>query len=299
MVDLCLAGTGGMMPLPQRSLTCFWLEYNGRAALIDCGEGTQVALEKSDLKLARLELILITHTHGDHILGLPGLLLTLSNCGKTTPLTICGPKGMMHVINGICCVCPMFKFPVEVIEFTEEMNALDWNEFTVDILKMRHTMPCLGYRFTLNRLPIFDPHKARENGIPQEYWQQLHRGDTVSIDGKTYTTADVTMGERTPLIVTYMTDTVCFDEMADFAKNSDLMVCEGMYGDLDNVDKMMARGHTVFSQAAELACKANAKRLWLTHYSPALTEPKKYQDSLTEIFEGAVVCDDGQKISIW
>lgn len=298
MVDVCLAGTGGMMPLPQRALTCLWVEYNGHAALIDCGEGTQVALEKQELKLSRLELILITHTHGDHILGLPGLMLTLSNCGKTSPLTICGPKGMMHVINGICCICPMLPFPVEVIEFNEDELSRTWTDFTVDTIPLKHTMPCLGYRLTLNRLPVFDPVKAQQKNIPQQYWQRLHRGECVTVGENIYTQQDVVGEKRDPLIICYMTDTVCFDGMAEFAKNADLLVCEGMYGDLEKVDKMMARGHTVFAQAANLANKASAKRLWLTHYSPALTDPHEYEKSVKEIFAQTVVCDDGEKLTL-
>ncbi len=298
MVDVCLAGTGGMMPLPSRALTCLWVEYNGHAALIDCGEGTQVALQKADLKLSRLELILITHTHGDHILGLPGLLLTLSNCGKTTPLTICGPKGMMHVLNGICCLCPMLPFPVDVVEFSEAESSYRWSDFTVDTIKLRHTMPCLGYRLTLNRLPVFDPEKAQENGIPVRYWQKLHRGESVEVEGKVYTEADVVKEGRAPTVICYMTDTVCFPEMAEFAKHADLFVCEGMYGDLEKVDRMMAKGHTVFTQAAELAQKAQAKHLWLTHYSPALQDPHEFDASVKQLFANTTVCDDGEKLRL-
>ncbi len=298
MVDVCLAGTGGMMPLPDRALTCLWVEYNGHAALIDCGEGTQVALGKAGVKLSRLELMLITHIHGDHILGLPGLLLTLSNCGKTTPLTICGPKGMMYAINGICCICPMLPFPVEVIEFDKQENEYHWLDFTIHTLKMRHTMPCLGYRLRLNRLPVFDPEKAKALKIPTPYWQRLHRGEDVVIDGVIYRAADVVKQEREPTVICYMTDTVSFPEMAEFAENADLFVCEGMYGDLEKVDRMMAKGHTVFAQAAGLAQKANARRLWLTHYSPALQDPHEFEDSVKAIFPNTTVCDDGEKITL-
>lgn len=301
MVDVCLAGTGGMMPLPGRSLTCLWVECGGHAALIDCGEGTQVALEKQEKKLSRLELILITHTHGDHVLGLPGLLLTLSNCGKTTPLTICGPKGVLHVLNGICCICPMLPFPIDVVELDASAaveHAHVWRNFTIDTLPMRHTMPCLGYRLAYHRLPVFSPEKAKKHQVPQEFWQRLHRGETVTDGEQTYTPSQVTDGVRDPIVLCYMTDTVCFDEMAQFARGADLLVCEGMYGDLEKVDKMMARGHTVFAQAAQIAKAAQVKRLWLTHYSPALKQPHDYERSALEIFAGTVVCDDGESVSL-
>lgn len=298
MVDVCLAGTGGMMPLVQRALTCLWVEHNGHAALIDCGEGTQVALERCGKKLSRLELILITHTHGDHILGLPGLLLTLSNCGKTSPLVICGPEGTMQVINGICCICPMLPFAVEVVEIEPGQEPYVWNDFTIDTLALRHTLPCLGYRFTLHRLPVFDPQKAMQNGVPQQYWQRLHRGETV-IDGeKQYTPRQVVRESRKPVVLCYMTDTVCFAGMSDFAKGADLLVCEGMYGDLDKADKMMARGHTVFAQAAQMAKRAGVKQLWLTHYSPALQNPHDFEESVRKIFAPTVICDDGECMTL-
>ncbi len=298
MVDVCLVGTGGMMPLPQRALTCLWMEYKGHAALIDCGEGTQIALRKLDVKLCRLEVIMITHTHGDHVLGLPGLLLTLSNLGKTSPLTIYGPKGLMCVISYLCCTCPMLPFAIQVIELDEDQRFFAWSDFTIETLALKHSMPCLGYRMTLNRLPVFDPQKARKNGIPQKYWERLHRGETITDGDKTYTTADVTKGKRHPTVICYMTDTVYFDEMVNFAKGADLLINEGMYGDLENIDRMSAKGHMLFPQAAELAAKAEVKQLWLTHYSPAFTDPHAYEDSVKKMFEQTVVCDDGQRISL-
>ncbi len=298
MVDICLAGTGGMMPLPARSLSCLWIWFEGHGALIDCGEGTQVALERCGCKLSRLELIMITHVHGDHILGLPGLLLTMSNLGKSSPLTICGPKGLMQAINGICSICPMLPYPVDVYEFDEKLDHLSWHGFTVDILPLRHTLPCLGYRLTLNRPAVFDPVLAEKNGVPQEYWQRLHRGESVAVGERVYTQADVAGAPRKPIIISYTTDTVCFDEIADFAKNADLMVCEGMYGDMEKADKMMVRGHMVFLQAASLAKKANAKRLWLTHYSPALKNPKDFEASAKAIFPNTLTPVDGERITL-
>jgi ribonuclease BN (tRNA processing enzyme) len=112
MVDVCLPGTGGMIPLRNRWLTCCLIEYQGTVILIDCGEGTQIALKEAGCKLSRLDILLVTHFHADHIAGLPGLLLSLGNNGKTTPLTITGPAGLRKVVSALTVIAPVLPFPL-------------------------------------------------------------------------------------------------------------------------------------------------------------------------------------------
>ncbi len=299
MIDVCLAGTGGMLPLPNRWLTCLWLEYNGKAALIDCGEGTQITLAKQGCKLSRLDALLITHAHADHISGLAGLLLSLGNCGKTDTLTIYGHEGISAVIEQLCCICPMLPFPLEVKELSQtEISHFTWNDLKVQSLPLRHKIPCLGYSFQLHRKPVFNPQKAKEFGIPVQFWKSLHAGETITTEDVVYTQAMVTDETRPPIKVTYMTDTMYFEEMTDFAKDSDLLVCEGMYGDDDYLPKMQEKTHMVFSQAAVLARDAAVKELWLTHYSPALTDPAEYTAAVQAIFADTVVSTDGQRMTL-
>ncbi len=296
MIDVCLAGTGGMMPLKNRWLTCLWAEYQGKALLIDCGEGTQIALAQSGLKLSRLDTIFLTHIHADHIAGLPGLLLSLGNYGKTDVLKIYGPEGVIRAVENLCYICPFLPFGIEVSELrTNEVTQLCRNDITVSFLPLKHRIPCLGYSFTLKRKPVFNPAKAAALNIPQKLWSILHSGENIELDGRTITPAMVIDEERRPLKLTYMTDSVYCDKMIPFAEGSDLLVCEGMYGDDDNIEKMTEKYHMVFSDSARIASAANVKELWLTHYSPALVKPEDYEQSVREIFPNTVISKDGQK----
>ena len=229
MIDVCLAGTGGMMPLKNRWLTTCYMEYQGKGILIDCGEGTQIALAASECKLSRLEALFITHFHADHISGLPGLLLSLGNYSKTTPLRIYGPKGIKSIVNSLCCICRNLPFELDIIEL--ERASLSFAEESIDpmleigVLPLRHTVSCLGYSFTFRRKPVFNPDKALQLNVPQKLWRVLHGGESVEVDGKTITTEMVTDGSRAPVKLTYVTDTVAFRGIAEFAEGSDLFIC--------------------------------------------------------------------------
>ena len=299
MLDVCLPGTGGMMPLPERWLSCCWIEYQGRALLIDCGEGTQIALAKAGLKLSHLELLLITHFHADHIAGLPGLLLTLGNNGRQSPLTIIGPHGLKAVFSSLTVIAPL-SYQVELIEIKNEAAGyLEDDDIRIDYLPLAHRIMCLGYRVSLKRKPIFNPEKAALLDIPKNQYKRLHAGEALKLeDGRVITPDMVLDGERPPLSVCYMTDSTPTDAMPSFAHSADLLVCEGMYGDDDMRDKMLEKGHMLFSDSARIAHKAGVKKLWLTHYSPALKDPQEYQESIQAVFPNAVLGYDGIKTTL-
>ncbi len=299
MVDVCLPGTGGMLPLVRRYLTCCWVEVMGKAILIDCGEGTQMALSAADCHVSRLECLLITHFHADHISGLPGLMLTLGNQGKTTPLIIAGPSGLGRVVNSLLIIARQLPFEIIIKELNQkETECFSIAGLEINTLPLRHKVPCLGYSLTYHRKPVFNPEKAAALGIPVTYYKHLHAGETVEVDGNTYTPDMVLDGARRPVKVTYCTDTKPMDAMADFARGSDLFICEGMYCDDEMRDKMNEKHHMLFSDAAAIARAAAVPELWLTHYSPALAHPSQYKDEVKKIFENTVISHDGIKKTI-
>ncbi|MCL2036063.1 MAG: ribonuclease Z [Oscillospiraceae bacterium] len=305
MLDVCLPGTGGMIPLPNRWLTCCWIEYQGAAVLIDCGEGTQIAIKKAGLKPSRLELLLITHFHADHVAGLTGMLLTLANSarGADQPLTIAGPPGIGRIVSALTIIAPRLPFPIEIIELSWERGGMPQKiekaGLTVTALPLRHGMLCLGYRTELFRKPIFSPQKAAALDIPVKMYKVLHAGETVTLeDGLTIRPEQVLDGLRKPISVCYFTDTRPFDTMADFAYNTDLLISEGMYYDEQMRGKIEEKNHMLFTDSARIAAKSGAKRLWLTHYSPALERPHDGIRVAQKIFPDTVTAHDGIAITL-
>ncbi|MBR5738859.1 MAG: ribonuclease Z [Lachnospiraceae bacterium] len=294
MLDLCLLGTGGMMPLPYRYLTSLYARLNGSALVIDCGEGTQMALRKSGFSPYPIDVICFTHYHGDHISGLPGLLLTMGNADRTEPLTLIGPKGLERVVSMLRVVAPELPFALEFVEFTGDSFEYAFKDYKIRAFKVDHRVPCYGYTLTVDRLPEFDPEKAKAAGIPLRAWNRLQHGETVEADGEVYT-PDMVMGPpRKGLKVTYVTDTRPIDRIAAEAEGADLFIAEGMYGEAEKDDALREKKHMLMQDACRLAKEAGAKELWLTHFSPAVNHPKEYEEELKELFPAVLVPKDGQ-----
>ena len=299
MVDVCLPGTGGFMPLPDRWLTCCWLEYRGRALLVDCGEGTQIALRAAGCKLSRLDTLLLTHYHADHVAGLPGLLLTLGNSGaRAEPLTVAGPPGLRQVLQALLVVAPLC-YPLELVELPPGGELDCWDGLSVSCLPLEHRIPCYGYRMTVRRKPVFNPGKAEALGVPRACWRTLHAGEAVRLeDGRSFYPEQVLDGAREPVVVSYATDTLPVDAVAKLGEGADLMIAEGMYGDDGMAERLGEKTHSLFSQSAALAARAGAKRLWLTHYSPALTDPEEWIWAARARFPAAEAAYDGIRIEL-
>lgn len=298
MLDVCLLGTGGMMPLPRRWLTSLMCRFNGSNILIDCGEGTQVAIKQKGWTFKPIDVICITHYHADHISGLPGLLLTMGNAERKEPLTMIGPKGLERVVKALRTIAPELPFEIKFIELTENMQTIQFDEYRIDAFKVKHNVVCYGYSIEIDRIGKFNAQKAKKLEIPVQKWNVLQKGNEVTIDGKTYT-PDMVMGAaRKGLKVTYTTDTRPVDAIVDAAKGADLFICEGMYGEPDKEAKAIEHKHMTFKEAAQLAKRANPKEMWLTHFSPSLVKPAMYMDTVTEIFENAKPGKDGMSVDL-
>ncbi|SCN23476.1 Ribonuclease Z [Clostridium sp. N3C] len=293
MLDLCLLGCGGSLPVPQRGLTSLLLSYNGRKILIDCGEGTQVSMKILGWGFKTIDVICFTHAHADHVVGLPGLLLTIANSEREEPLTIIGPPGFLKILNGLRVLCPQLPYDINFIEANLEGGInLSIDDLSIHSLALDHTVSCVGYSIYVARARKFDPNKARANNIPVTLWSKLQKGETVEQDGITYH-PDMVLGEsRQGLKLSYFTDTRPFDGLIEFVKDSDLLIAEGMYAEDNEIDKAIKNKHMLFSEAATIARDANVKELWLTHFSPSLSNPEDYIENASSIFSNTVIGSD-------
>lgn len=293
MLDLCLLGTGGMMPLPYRWLTSLMARYNGTSILIDCGEGTQIAMKEKGWSPKPIDIMCFTHYHADHISGLPGMLLTMGNAEKRTPLLMIGPKGLSRVVNALRVVAPELPFEIRYQELTEAEQSFSFDGFRIEAFKVNHNVVCYGYNIVIERKGKFQLEKALALGLDRKYWSHLQKGETIELPEGTYT-PDMVMGEeRKGIKVTYCTDSRPTEGIVKNAKNADLFICEGMYGEPDKQDKAKEYKHMTFYEAAKMAKDAQVARMWLTHYSPSLTRPEEYTRQVREIFKETYVAKDG------
>ena len=298
MLDICLLGTGGMTPLPYRFLTSMIARFNGSSVLIDCGEGTQVALRKKGWSPKPVDVICFTHFHADHISGLPGFLLSMANADRTEPVLMVGPKGLSRVVASLRVIARDLPFVVDCIELDDKEHIINLDGMRIKAFKVSHSVPCYGYSIEIDRAGRFDAEAAKALGLDVKYWSKLQKGETVTINGREYYPSMV-MGEaRKGLKVTYCTDSRPTHSITENARDADLFICEGMYGDIAELEKAKDKKHMTFFEAAAMAAEAGAQRLWLTHYSPSLNHPADYLEETQKIFEKTEVCKDGTSISL-
>lgn len=276
MIDICLLGTGGMMPMHDRYLTALLIRKDGHSILVDCGEGTQMAIKRYAWSMHGIDTICITHVHGDHVAGISGLLSTMGAEGRTKPVTVIGPSNILEVISQICVVVSIpFEVYFEPISLSKRYES---NGIRITPFPVKHNIECYGYRFDIGRRPKFMPDRAKALGVPVQLWKTLQAGRAVEADGKRFEPEQVLGEGRQGLSLVYSTDTRPCKALEEAARDVDLLITEGIYGDPDKQRSAVEKCHMTTQEACRLAKRAGAKAVWLTHYSPSFRDQSSYID---------------------
>ncbi len=301
MIEITLLGTAALLPIPGRALTAATLFCSGHSILFDCGEGTQTAARRAGVSLMKTDMIALTHYHGDHIFGLPGLLQTMTAMQRTEPLYITGPVHLRNVMEPILELTGWTSYPINLVEISEDgLRLCDLIKGWPYEAKLRpfptvHRVPSQGYCFTLGRAPKFQPEKARELEIPVRLWGNLQRGESVCLGDRVILPKQVLGDARKGLKFIFSGDTAACDSLVNAAREADLMICEGTYGENGQTEAAAEYGHMTFAKAAEMAARANVKTLWLTHYSQQIEDPKMYLPNAAAVFKNTFCGKDGMR----
>jgi ribonuclease Z len=302
-LEVFVLGTGGMMPLPGRGLTSVLVRREGELFLFDCGEGTQIGLRRLNLRWKKITSIFISHTHADHVTGLPGILMLSSQVDRAEPLYIYGPPKIREFVEAMRRTLDMYiNYEIVVKEIEGGVPIIRAEEYSICSHTLLHTKPCLAYSLVEKKRPgIFFPEKALALGVPRgPLWSKLQGGEEVRVpDGSLVTPAQVMGGERKGRKFCFATDTVAAPGLADFARNSDLFICEGMFAE-DLAETAAEKKHLTAAQAARLAREGGVKKLGLIHYSPRYSERelKTLLGEAREIFPDSFLTRDLQHIEL-
>ncbi len=293
MMKLVFLGTGGSYPSPKRNVLSIAVKYQSEVILFDCGEGTQRQLMRSSLSFMDVDKIFITHFHGDHFLGLPGLIQSMKLNDRDTPLYIYGPEGTCSVVKGLLELGyfnPSFEVKVQDIQ---PGALLKFKYFSIKSFRVDHNVPSLGYKFKENDRPgRFDKPKALSLGIPEgPLFGRLQRGGSVEIDGGIISPKDVLGPPRKGRTIVYSGDTRPCAEVAQAAENADFLIHEGTM-DSTLSEKANEYGHTSVDQAANIAKKADVDRLFLVHISPRYEEVSELLKTAREEFPNTTIPRD-------
>ncbi|MDY5830478.1 MAG: ribonuclease Z [Treponema sp.] len=302
-MEAFILGCGGMMPLPYRHLTSVLLRRDGDLFLFDGGEGTQVSLRRLNLKWKKINAIFVSHTHADHVTGLPGILMLNAQVERTEPLFIFGPPKIKEYIETSRKVLDMYiNYPIEVKEITAPSIVFEGDGFYIRAFPLDHTKTCVGYTLEeLDRPGEFNPEKAELLNVPVgPLWGKLQKGQpVVSSDGKTVFPEDVMGKKRSGRKFSFVTDTLYKTSIAKEVYGSDLLVCEAMFEN-DLIDQAKEKKHMTAREAALIARDSNSLRMYMIHYSPRYNdkELEKLLLQAREIYPSAELSKDRMCIDI-
>jgi ribonuclease Z len=298
MIDICLLGTCGMMPMPGRWLSCALVRCGASLTLFDCGEGTQVPWKSLGWGFRQLGAICLTHMHADHVAGLPGVLFMVAHAERTEPLDIYGPPGTAYVVEGLRRIAADLPFPVHIHELKSGEQFELPGGLHGSCAAASHGIPCLAYRVELERRPLFQPQQAQALGLPVQLWSRLQLGETVQHDGQTITPAQVLGPARRGISLALITDTRPTTALSEFACDVDLLICESMYDDPEDLPLARAHDHMLAEEAAALAHAAGAHALILTHFSPKITDVSIAERTARRIFSNTRSGRDGMIVTL-
>ncbi len=298
MIDICLLGTYGMMPLPGRWLSCALVRSGPTLTLFDCGEGTQVPWKSLGWGFRQLGAICLTHMHADHVAGLPGVLFMVAHAGRTEPLDIYGPVGTTYVVEGLRRIAADLPFPIRIHEMRGgETFPLPGN-LHGSCAAAAHGIPCLAYRAELERKPAFQVEKAQALGLPVQLWSRLQHGETLEYNGQTVTPFQVLGEPRRGISFAFITDTRPTAALSTLAHDVDLLICESMYDDPEDIPLARAHAHMYAEESAGIAKVADAHALVLTHFSPKINDPSHAEKAARRIFANTRAARDGMIITL-
>lgn len=298
MLDLCLLGACGMMPLPGRWLSCLLLRNGATLTLFDCGEGTQIPWKALGWGFRQLGAICFSHMHADHVAGLPGVLFMVAHAGRTDPLDIYGPPGTAYVIEGLRRIAADLPFSVRIHEYKGGERFDLPGSLRGSCAAAAHGIPCLAYRVELERKPAFLVEEAQALGLPVQFWSRLQHGETIEYNGQTILPSQVLGASRRGISFAYITDTRPTPALSAFAYDVDLLVCESMYDDPNDLPLARANAHMIAEESATLAKAAGAHALVLTHFSPKIHDFSIAERAASRIFTNTRAARDGMVITL-
>lgn len=303
-LELFILGTGGMMPLPGRFLTSALLRRGGELFLFDCGEGTQVSLRKLNLKWKKISTIFISHTHADHVTGLPGIMMLSSQVERNEPLYIIGPPNIKEYVESSWKALDMYiNYKVIIKEITEPGIVYEGEGYVVKAFRLNHSKPCFGYTLIEEPRPgIFNPEAAQSLHVPRgPLWATLQSGkDVILEDGKCIHPEMVMGKKRKGRKFSFITDTKYFNTIKDNVTDSDVLICEGMFRS-ELQESAAEKKHLTSVESGSIARNAGGvKKMGLIHYSPRYAEYdlRRLLQEAKNIFPNTFLCRDGQYIDI-